>query len=303
MPRSKKNPRTMDRSGLPKEAKETFIPVSKESSIALLSSFAAVVKIAEAKKAAGIPLPQSTVFNWRYTAFFSFLQISPSYDLARRLVAGDATALAGLKPRDIDHVIQIYRELGDVNAIVFFDWYTEMLQPALERQGTSTLKARPGRPGRQKAEGGRNGNDIHDATKEKLIELKHSRVREHTVEQALRLIHKQIGAPYLRLFVLGQRAGISPVHNTDENVARRNAAGRDVMDIMTSQRLQRAYRLAEHAARGRFPCLDPLDDDPGRPVFHAVTMRTNDIRSFTAVGERAQLFWQRLQGHPDLSSE
>ena len=39
------------------------------------------------------------------------------------------------------------------------------------------------------------------------------------------------------------------------------------MEIVTARHLQRAYIIAENAARGRFPCLEPLLEDPARPVF------------------------------------
>jgi hypothetical protein len=109
----------------------------------------------------------------------------------------------------------------------------------------------------------------------------------------------------LRLFVLGKRIGISPINDTDEHAARREVNGRDMMDIMTSQRLLRAYRLAEHAARGRFPCLDPLDTDPHRPTFNAMIMRANCVTQFNTLGDRAQGFLKELtlasEGHTGLS--
>ena len=39
------------------------------------------------------------------------------------------------------------------------------------------------------------------------------------------------------------------------------------LENMTSRLIRKAYRLAENAARGRFPSLDPLLAAPSRPKF------------------------------------
>ena len=70
------------------------------------------------------------------------------------------------------------------------------------------------------------------------------------------------------LFVIGNMAEVSPINETDPSEKRAHVLDkRRTMEIMTSRHLHRAYTLAENAARGRFPTLDPLPDDPARPKF------------------------------------
>jgi hypothetical protein len=99
-----------------------------------------------------------------------------------------------------------------------------------------------------------------------------NKVREASVVKALRTARERVAHPDEPLWRIGNRAQVSPLHVTASRADAMDGEVRDkrrVMAILASRELQRAYRLVEHAARGRFPCLDALKPDPHRPVFLA----------------------------------
>jgi hypothetical protein len=101
-------------------------------------------------------------------------------------------------------------------------------------------------------------------------QLLSNKIRESTLKMAKDVLYRRIERPSERLFVIGNRANVSPHHWSDETIKRSKGEEnkRRNMEVLTSRHLYRAYLLAEHAARGRFPCMDPLPEDPNRPLFN-----------------------------------
>lgn len=61
-----------------------------------------------------------------YLLWFEFLAISPSYELARRFIAGEWTEEdERRRPADFDRVLDVYRDLGDVQRRLFRHWWLE----------------------------------------------------------------------------------------------------------------------------------------------------------------------------------
>jgi len=109
-------------------------------------------------------------------------------------------------------------------------------------------------------------------TAAKLIDNK---MRERTLVMAMRVLLARLSAPKAKLYQIGNGTKIAPHYWTDEK--RRRSDDQDVqrrmMEIVTARQLNRAYLLAENAARGRLPSLDPLPPDPARPEFDYPTLR------------------------------
>ena len=102
--------------------------------------------------------------------------------------------------------------------------------------------------------------------------LLRNKIREATVLKALRTARERMAHPDEPLWRIGNRARVSALHMTTSRADAADSEVRDkrrVMAILTSRELQRAYRLVEHAARGRFPCLDALPKDVHRPLLTA----------------------------------
>lgn len=105
-----------------------------------------------------------------------------------------------------------------------------------------------------------------------LHSMLRNKVREATVVKALRTARERLAHPDEPLWRIGNRARVSALHMTASRADAADGEVRDkrrVLAILTSRELQRAYRLVEHAARGRFPCLDVLPPDPNRPSLVA----------------------------------
>lgn len=97
-----------------------------------------------------------------------------------------------------------------------------------------------------------------------------NKMRESTLKVALKVLRARAALPNERLFVIGNRTNVSPAQATTDLKQRTRGEDSDKrkkMEILTSRHLHRAYLLAENAARGRFPSLDPLPNDPHRPSF------------------------------------
>ena len=59
-----------------------------------------------------------------YQLMFEFLLLSPSYELARRARSGQLTAADRTRlPADFKQVLATYDLLGDVNGILFRQWW------------------------------------------------------------------------------------------------------------------------------------------------------------------------------------
>jgi hypothetical protein len=106
-----------------------------------------------------------------------------------------------------------------------------------------------------------------------------NKIRETTLLKALRVVRARGAAAAAgdkklkRLFVIGNDKDVSPKNKTNEQTASVDAKDQKRhMAILTSRQLHNAYLLAENAARGRFPCLDRLPDDPARPKFDYAAM-------------------------------
>ena len=102
--------------------------------------------------------------------------------------------------------------------------------------------------------------------------LINNKMRENTLILAMRVLLARASIPKAKLYQVGNHMKVAPHYWTDEQIRRRDDEAvekkRRMMEIVTARHLQRAYVIAENAARGRFPCLDPLPNDPARPEFN-----------------------------------
>jgi hypothetical protein len=93
------------------------------------------------------------------------------------------------------------------------------------------------------------------------FQFERNKIRSLTLTTAMRVLRARAALPDKRLFVVGNRAKVSLSNVTEEKATRKDrsiADARRSMEILTSRWLHRGYLLAENAARGRFPSLEPL---------------------------------------------
>ena len=108
-----------------------------------------------------------------------------------------------------------------------------------------------------------------------------NKMRERTLIMARNVVLGRAARPKAKLFVIGNITKVSPTHWSDPNVKRDKveAGKRETMEVLTSRHINRAYTLAENAARGTFPSLDPLPEDPNRPIFNYVELQ-NQFKAY-----------------------
>ncbi|WP_203074828.1 hypothetical protein [Falsiroseomonas ponticola] len=115
-----------------------------------------------------------------------------------------------------------------------------------------------------------------ETAQEGVVEAKllDNKIRERTVATAMRALLVRASSPKTPLYKVGNHLGLAPHYWTDPERPRSDDQDvkRRLMEIVTARQLRRAYLLSEHAARGRFPCLDPLPPDPNRPEFNYATV-------------------------------
>lgn len=258
--------------------------------------------------------------EWRYEQFFKFLQLSPSYRLARLKASGKLEGKKIRFPSDFDVVERTYAACGDVTKTHFWEWWLATGQYALGSNVRSRprllLKVSSGQPAAEEdvlaaqdalkefavldrvaegqpsvlvaaipLSGGRNAilrafnqllaqHLVPEDDRKRLPDFKFetNKIRQSTVAAAGAMTVLRAANPKAELYLLGNRQNVSK-HVTPKQRSRAGLEGdRRVMEIMTSRQLLRAYILAEWAARCRFPYLEKLPDDPGRPKMDYVKL-------------------------------
>jgi len=105
-----------------------------------------------------------------------------------------------------------------------------------------------------------------------------NKMRESTLKKAMRVLHAKAAMPKAKLYAVGNKSKISAAYETNDDKLKLDYDKRRLMEILTSRQLHYAYLLAEHAARGKFPCLDKLPNDEARLEFDYLLLN----RYFTA---------------------
>lgn len=95
-----------------------------------------------------------------------------------------------------------------------------------------------------------------------------NKMRRSMIDKARQVLRSRASYPDEPLVSIGERTKVSPKNASESHGKGKGASdARRLLQILTSRHLNRAYLLAENAARGRFPSLDPLPKDNGRPQF------------------------------------
>lgn len=99
------------------------------------------------------------------------------------------------------------------------------------------------------------------------FQVTRNKIRESTLKKAMRVLHAKTAMPKAKLYAVGNKAKIAAAYETNDDKLKLDYDKRRLMEILTSRQLHYAYLLAEHAARGKFPCLNKLAEDEARLEF------------------------------------
>ncbi len=212
-------------------------------------------------------------------AFFDFLLISPSYQLARkRRLVGLSDDEQSLLPSDFNRVLEIYDVCGDIFGMDFEDWWDERGRDLLRSsESNEDLIAYPvdlKQPADvlikafsafiRQVQADRKSQETSPITilpNKTRIEALHTRLA--LVNDKGRLEWK--AGKKIENWRLGVQVGIKSKWTAElKDLKKRtyeNLEARTSLGVLVSKHLKEALYLAENAARGVFPSLAPTTSD------------------------------------------
>lgn len=184
--------------------------------------------------------------NDEHDYFYRFLLISPSYQLAHRFATGQPVSNQEIaRVKDWDLVLATYSRCGNIFHLPFLQWWDQTGRDLFyikKEDGTYT------------ADG--------------LIPLLINKINDLTLDEALRLVETK---PYLEIthkkkaenWSVGaslkiESQWVKQLKFGDKKTPQ-NLEARTKLGILVSKKLKEALYLAENAARGNFPSLEPID--------------------------------------------
>jgi hypothetical protein len=247
-----------------------------------------------------------------YQLMFEFLVLSPSYELARKARADKLTKEESENlPKDFDKVLATYDLLGNVNCILFRQWWLKRglhvfgnpynkpkiheialienreateVEKISQTLKSSYVEARQAEGlsaalivsiplGLKRTEILKKFRSLLDAhiskdvgkAEQPKIKLMGKRLHINAMVKGIRLLWFKAAKPNWELWRLGAKAQLSDSYSKVlDPVAPRKAKDiiemndRLTMSKITFRAVHRFEHIAENAARGRFPCADPV---------------------------------------------
>lgn len=248
-----------------------------------------------------------------YQMMFEFLRLSPSYELARIARTRKLSKLERSSvPKDFDQVLKTYDMVGDVNCVLFRQWWLSRglhifgnpftkpklreisffpngqetdvtlinekiksdLVDARQSEGLSAALLISVPVGIKRSEILKQFKSLIDhhrsfdigTTQQAKIKLMGKRFHSNAMFKGLRLLWFKAAKPNWELWRLGAKSGISASYSNvlDPKGPRKTSSSieiddRIILSKITFRALERFELIAENAARGRFPCAEPID--------------------------------------------
>jgi len=210
-------------------------------------------------------------------AFFDFLMASPSYQLAHQVrTTGMPKDVPVTVPADFDRVLAVYDVCGNVYEIEFDDWWEERGRDLLRHPSDAgsliaypvDLAQSPNRLIDDFTAFVRQAKADRTSKRMPAITFLTNKVRLSALDARLALINdkgriERRTGKKISNWRLGVEVQLkskwtdelkTATKNTSDNLEARTSLG-----ILVSKHLKEAFYLAEHAARGVFPSLEPID--------------------------------------------
>ena len=184
--------------------------------------------------------------NDEHEYFYRFLLISPSYQLAHKVATGEVVKAEEIaNVLDWDLVLRTYSLCGDIFNVPFLKWWEQTgrdLFYEIQAYGTYTA----------------NGP----------MALSVNKINELTLHEALKLVYAKPSLDHdlgkkaenwsLGVYVAIKSQWVAHI-KVGEKKTPQNLEARTKLGILVSRKFKEALYLAENAARGNFPSLNPID--------------------------------------------
>lgn len=212
--------------------------------------------------------------NYKHEYMFNYLQISPSYWLAHRIISlGEAIPKEEL-PKDFEDVLSTYRKIGDVYQKEFYEWWLSGGKNVFgkEKNKPVWLGLDPSKPKDQlrkefeKFLSKLDDNNIY--TKDEKIIFEVNKIRLNSLHHRFELVHERAWRygehhqkePLWKLIRFCQYPSEKRKEiRINSRKKQSNVEVRSYLTMLASKNLKLALYTAEHAARGKFPCQYPID--------------------------------------------
>lgn len=211
--------------------------------------------------------------DYKHEYMFNYLQISPSYWLAHRIISlGEKIPVEEL-PKDFEDVLHTYRIIGDVYQKEFYEWWLSIGKTLFGRQkkkpvwlGIDTSKSKDQLRKEFEIFLSKIDNDIK--TKDEKITFEVNKIRLSSLHHRFQLVHERAWRsgehhqkePLWKLIRFCQYPSEKRKEiRINSRKKQSNVEVRSYLTILASKNLKLALYTAEHAARGKFPCQDPID--------------------------------------------
>ncbi len=184
--------------------------------------------------------------NDEHEYFYRFLLISPSYQLAHKVATGEVVKAEEIAHvLDWDLVLKTYSLCGDIFNVPFLKWWDQTGRDLFyEMQADGSYSA--------------NGS----------LALSVNKINELTLHEALKLVYAKTSLDHdlgkkaenwsLGVYVAIKSQWVTHI-KVGEKKTPQNLEARTKLGILVSRKFKEALYLAENAARGDFPSLNPIE--------------------------------------------
>jgi len=212
--------------------------------------------------------------NYKHEYMFYYLMISPSYWLAHRQVHLNEVIPESELPNDFDQVLEIYKKFGDIYSTHFIKWWDQTGKDLFADKTTKDrilISIDPTKPKQELLDDFMELLAKLDSREKKTpstkIQFEMNKIRVTSLHNRFQLVLAkaeffQNKIKKEQLWKLAKYIGINSTKTKEIRLNSKktsaNLETRTYLSILASKNLSDALCLAENAARGKFPSLDPI---------------------------------------------
>ena len=212
--------------------------------------------------------------NYKHEYIFYYLMISPSYWLAHRQLHLNESIPASELPNDFDKVLAMYKKCGDVYSRHFIEWWDQTGKDIFANKNTKDrilISIDPTKPKQELLDDFMELLAKLDSREKKIqsekIQFQVNKIRLSSLHNRYQLVLAkaeffQNKIKKEQLWKLAKYIGINSTKTKEIRLNSKktsaNLETRTYLSILASKNLSDALCIAENAARGKFPSLEPI---------------------------------------------
>lgn len=212
--------------------------------------------------------------NYKHEYMFYYLMISPSYWLAHRHIHLNEVIPASELPKDFDQVLALYKKFGDIYSTHFIKWWEQTGKDLFADKNTKdriVISIDPTKPKQELLDDFMELlaklDNRNKKTPSSKIQFEVNKIRVTSLHNRYQLVLAkaeffQNKIKKEQLWKLAKYIGINSTKTKEIRLNSKktsaNLETRTYLSILASKHLSDALCIAENAARGKFPSLEPI---------------------------------------------